>query len=309
MELKPGANSVHFKSQGLQLAGDLYTPDNFDPSASYPAIVFAGPFNQVKEQMGAVYGKKLSSKGYVFLTFDHRGYGDSEGDVRNNEKFDWKQEGIRDAISYVRTLPFIDREKLYGLGGCAGGGYVALVAVTDKRLKAIASVSGVMNPQAMFFEAMTREQLIPMFQAANESRQRQYESGEVEYADGYGYEGIDPNTLADGARREGYEYYMTDRAGTSRYPHFSIHTVANLLEDQPMTNPTAWAPYLYTPYLGIYGEKAMGDTGPLTVAYHAVCSEPKELFEVPGASHVSLYDIDQDVDRAVDRIDKFFRKY
>ena len=47
MELKPGINGVNFKSQGLRLAGDLYTPDNFDPSASYPAIVFAGPFNQV----------------------------------------------------------------------------------------------------------------------------------------------------------------------------------------------------------------------------------------------------------------------
>ena len=309
MEFNSDVNRVQFKSQGFQLAGDLYTPEGFDSSGSYPTIVFAGPFNQVKEQMGAVYGKKLSAKGFVFLAFDHRGYGDSEGEVRNNEKFDWKQEGIRDAISYVRTLPFVDRDKVYGLGGCAGGGYMALVAVTDKRLKAIASVSGVMNPQSMFFEAMTKEQLIPMFQAANESRQRQYESGEVEYADGYGYEGVNRESLPKGARREGFDYYMTERAGTATYPHFSIHTVANLLEDQPMTNPTAWAPYLYTPYLGIYGEKAMGDTGPLTVKYHAACSEPKELFEVEGATHVSLYDIDADVDRAVDRIDEFFRKY
>ena len=45
--MKPDINRVNFKSQGLRLAGDLYTPDNFDPSASYPAIVFAGPFNQV----------------------------------------------------------------------------------------------------------------------------------------------------------------------------------------------------------------------------------------------------------------------
>ena len=150
MEFNSGANRVQFKSQDLQLTGDLYTPEGFNNSESYPTIVFAGPF-KVKEQIDTVYGKKLSAKGFVFLAFDHRGYGDSEGDVRNNEKFDWKQEGIRDAISYVRTLPFVDREKVYGPGGCAGGGYMVLVAVTDKRLKAIASVSGVMNPQSMLF--------------------------------------------------------------------------------------------------------------------------------------------------------------
>ncbi len=69
------------------------------------------------------------------------------------------------------------------------------------------------------------------------------------------------------------------------------------------------APYLYTPYLGIYGERAMRDTGPMTVAFHEAASEPKELFEVPGASHVSLYDIDEDVDRAVARMDEFFKRH
>ena len=38
--------------------------------------VTIGPFNQVKEQMGAKYGQKFAQKGYVFLAFDHLGYGD-----------------------------------------------------------------------------------------------------------------------------------------------------------------------------------------------------------------------------------------
>ena len=309
MELKTGVNRVHFRSQGLQLAGDLYAPENFNESGSYPTIVFSGPFNQVKEQMGAVYGKKLSAKGYVFLAFDHRGYGESEGEVRNNEKFDWKQEGIRDAISYLRTLPFIDREKLYGLGGCASGGYMAIVASTDKRLKAIATISGMMDNVQSIFRSIPKEQLLQALKVANESRQRQYETGEVEYFDSLGFENTDPATLPEGAQREGYDYYMTARAGAVTFPNYTHRTVANLLEDQGLTSAVHIAPYLYTPYLGIYGQKAIGDTGPLTVAYYEACSEPKELFEVPNATHVSLYDIDQDVDKAVDRIDEFFRKY
>ena len=48
---------------------------------------------------------------------------------------------------------------------------------------------------------------------------------------------------------------------------------------------------------------------PLTVNFYKAASEPKELYKVPGATHVSLYDIDKDVDRAVAKIDEFFKKH
>ena len=51
----------------LKLVGHLYVPENFDESRKYPTIVFTGPFNQVKEQMGAVYGEKLAKKGFIFF--------------------------------------------------------------------------------------------------------------------------------------------------------------------------------------------------------------------------------------------------
>ena len=73
--LRPGLNKVHFLSRtmggDLKLAGHLYLPERFDPAKKYPTIVFTGPFNQVKEQMGAVYGRKLAARGFAFLAFDH----------------------------------------------------------------------------------------------------------------------------------------------------------------------------------------------------------------------------------------------
>lgn len=98
---------------------------------------------------------------------------------------------------------------------------------------------------------------------------------------------------------------MIPRAGNQTYPNYTHKTVNNLMEDAPLTSAVALAPYLYTPYLGIYGEKALQDTGPLTVAFYEAASEPKELYEVEGASHVSLYDIDEDVAR----MDEFFQKH
>ena len=307
MELRSGKNKVTFKSQGVKLAGLLFTPKNFDKNKTYPTVVFSGPFNQVKEQMGALYGQKFADKGYVFLSFDHLGYGDSEGDLRNNENSFIKMESIRDAVSYLRTLAFVNRDKLYGYGACASGGYMPLVAVTDKRLKAIATVSGMMDNQASYFGVMSKEQLMPIFAMANEARQKEYEGGEVEYYDALGMEAMDPNNLSEDAMGEGYDYYMTARAGKETYPNYTHLAPKTLMENAPITSATSYAPYLYTPYLGIIGEKAI--TAPLTNVFFEKASEPKELFEVPGATHVSLYDIDKDVDLAVDKMVEFFSKY
>ena len=306
---KAGKNEMTFKSQGVALAGLLFTPENFDETQKYPTVVFSGPFNQVKEQMGALYGKKFAEKGFVFLSFDHVGYGDSEGKVRNYENPFIKMESIRDAISYLRTLAFVDREKFYGYGACASGGYMPIVAATDKRIKAVATVSGMMNNTASILSPMTGEQRNQLFTMANEARQKAYETGEVQYYDALMMEAVDPNNLPGGAGGEGYDYYMTKRAGKETYPNYTHLAPMFLMEQAPLANATAIAPHLHTPYLGIYGEKAMADTAPLTTMFYEACSEPKELYEVSEASHVSLYDIDKDVDRAVDKMVEFFNKY
>ncbi|MEM9631640.1 MAG: alpha/beta hydrolase [Pseudomonadota bacterium] len=307
--LQAGKNTVRFTSNGYTLAGYLFAPEGFDPSKKYPTIVFTPPFNQVKEQMGALYGKKLAEKGFLFLAFDHTGYGDSEGEVRNYENAFVKIEDVHNAISYLRTLPYVDREQFYGVGACAGGGYMALTAVTDKRMKAIATVCGMLDNRSVFLAGADRETAVAMFAGANEARQKQYETREPVYVDQLGYEGIDPKDLPQGARREGYEYYMTPRAGAVTYPNYTNRSLANIAETNALTDATTWAQFLYTPYLGIYGQKALADTGPLTVAFHEKCSDPKELLEIPNASHVDLYDVEEYVNQAVGAIDVFFKKH
>ncbi|NEO14641.1 MULTISPECIES: alpha/beta hydrolase [unclassified Moorena] len=308
--LNPGKNEISFKSQGYTLAANLYVPRDFDPSNSYPAVIYSPPFNQVKEQSGAIYCHKLAEKGYVALAFDHVGYGDSEGEIRNYENANIKMESIRDGISFLGTLPFVNRDRLFGLGMCASGGYMALVATTDKRLKAIATVSGMMSNQTSYFKTMDRETVCAAIATANAGRQKFYETGKVEYMDALGMESLDLDSLdKKSAQYEGYQYYMTKRAGAETYPNYSHKSPTFMLETPMLADAQSYAPYLYTPYIGIYGEKALQDTGSLTVKFYEAASEPKELVEISGASHVSLYDINADVDRAITAIDTFFQKH
>lgn len=316
--LKAGINEIAFATKtvagDLMLAGLLFLPEGFDPDGSYPAVIFSPPFNQVKEQTGAVYGRHLAERGYVTLVFDHAGYGDSEGVIRNNENSFVKIESIRDAVSYVGTLPFVNKDRMYGLGVCASGGYMALVATTDKRLKAIATVSGMMGNKASYFETMDRETITGLIAMQNAGRQNAYETGEVEYVDALQMEAA--KDIPEGnPMREGYDYYMTERAGAQTYPNYSHLSPSFMLEAPMLADAQSYAPYIYTPYIGIVGSKAMDPasgllaTGPLTKSFYDNASEPKQFVEIDGASHVDLYDKDEYVAEAVEKMVAFFRRY
>ncbi len=226
-----------------------------------------------------------------------------------------KIESIRDAISFMGTLPFVDRDNLFGLGVCASGGYMALVATTDKRLKAIATVSGMLGNKASYFETMDRATITGLIAMQNAGRQKAYETGVVDYVDALGMAAEEEAIKAGETPSEGYDYYMTERAGAQTYPNYSHLSPSFMLEAPMLADATSYAPYLYTPFIGIVGEKAMDPasgalcTGPLTKNFFDQASEPKEFVEVPGASHVDLYDKEEFVASAVDAMDRFFKKY
>ncbi|WP_160116692.1 alpha/beta hydrolase [Pseudovibrio ascidiaceicola] len=307
--LTSGVNKVEFDSLGSKLAGNLYLPEEFDPQKQYKTVIYSGPFTQIKEQTGAVYGAKLANKGYVVLTFDHVGFGESEGTIRNYENPFFKMENIRDGVSYLNTLSFVDGNQLFGLGVCASGSYMALVATTDKRIKAISTVSGIMSNSKLFFEWQSKEQAIARLSKANAARQKTYETGEIEYIDDMGLERVnlettDKNSVFYGAA----DFYLTERGGAQTYPRYSHKGPAFTRETFTLADALAVAPYLYTPYLGIYGEHAMQDTAPLTIEFYEKANAPKELVEIKDANHVSLYDNDKHVDQAIDQMDTFFSK-
>lgn len=62
---------VQFQSQGTKVYGNLYLPTNKTKQAQ-PAVVVVGPQSSVKEQVPAVYARKLAEQGFVALAFDHR---------------------------------------------------------------------------------------------------------------------------------------------------------------------------------------------------------------------------------------------
>ncbi|HAW4953141.1 TPA: alpha/beta hydrolase, partial [Shigella sonnei] len=126
------------------IAANIQFPPNFDESKQYPAIISVHPFGSCKEQTsGNIYGKALAEKGYLVLAYDASFQGESGGEPRWIEDPTQRVEDISRVIDYAVTLPYVNAERIGVLGVCGGGGYAINTALTEKRIKAVVSITGV----------------------------------------------------------------------------------------------------------------------------------------------------------------------
>jgi hypothetical protein len=83
------------------------------------------------------YAEVFSRAGLAVLLYDHRNFGMSEGEPRQ-EINPWIQcRGYRDAVNFVERLDGIDPERIALWGDSYTGGQVIMVAATEPRVKVI----------------------------------------------------------------------------------------------------------------------------------------------------------------------------
>ncbi|MED4028577.1 alpha/beta hydrolase [Priestia megaterium] len=295
--------SVTFKNNILNMAGNLYLPEGFDENKKYPAIVSVHPGGGVKEQTAGLYAQKLSDNGFVALAFDASCQGESEGEPRLLEDPNARVEDVRCAVDYLTTLPYIDQEKIGTLGICAGGGYVVAAAPTERRIKAVATVSAV-DIGAMFRGEGSIETQLQTLEAVAKQRTAEVNGAEAHFLT-YApdtLEEMDENTPV--LMREAYDYYRTPRAQHPNSPNrFLFKSVDKLMA---FSATTQISDYLTQPMLLIAGTEA--DTRGYSEQFYELSNGPKELFWVKGATHIAMYDIPEYVDQSVNKLTEFFRE-
>jgi fermentation-respiration switch protein FrsA (DUF1100 family) len=294
------ATKVSFPNQLTSMAGSLFVPPNMDKTKKCPALAVARPFGGVKEQTAGIYASKMAERGYVTLAFDASHQGESGGYPRDTENPAEKMEDIRCAIDYLTTLPIVDEDRIGLLGVCAGGSYVMAVAATEVRAKAIASVS-------LWDLRLTAQEGWPapdydkaaVLVEIGKQRTAQARGLSVRRDDGI------PKKVPEGAPeiiKESYDYYRTPRAQyhTSRSV-FIFTDFVRLMDFNYYARIEEIAP---RPILFIVGTRAA--TIFMSKAGYEKAAQPKEWFEVPGATHHSLYDDEAQVGEAVAKLEEFF---
>ncbi|WP_299519225.1 nuclear transport factor 2 family protein [Winogradskyella sp.] len=139
---------VTFNSNGVNLVGHLFLPPNFNSNKTYPASIVTGSWTSVKEQMPDEYASVMAKDGFITLTFDFTGFGESEGQPRQVEDYNIKIEDIKAAVDFLENHPNVDIGKLSALGVCASSGYMAHATAQDPRIKKLVLVAPWLhNPQ------------------------------------------------------------------------------------------------------------------------------------------------------------------
>ncbi|MEM9607876.1 MAG: alpha/beta fold hydrolase [Actinomycetota bacterium] len=131
---------LRFDSHGDRLVADLFRPVD-RPDGPAPIVVVTGSWTTSKEQQANFYARQLAGNGITALTFDFRGFGQSEGEPRDWEHPARKAEDIHAAIDFASTIEGVDPDRIGALGVCASAGYQSVNASTDPRVKALGLVA------------------------------------------------------------------------------------------------------------------------------------------------------------------------
>ena len=297
--------TVNFKNRfGINLAGDLYFAKDLDISVKHPAIVIGAPYGGVKEQSPGIYAQEMAKNGFVTLTFDASFNGYSSGQPRHLSSPELFTEDFSAGVDFLGTHNFVDREKIGAIGICGSGSFALSAAAMDLRIKAVATISmydisRVMrkgwldNSDSKEARDLIRKQVaIQRWAEADGNPPAMTDRGAA----------LEIDSEKNPIESEFGEFYSRKRG----YHHNSIAQFT-------FTSLPAWINFqlldLVTeitprPILLIIGENAHSRY--FSEDVYKIANEPKELFVVPDANHVDLYDNLEKI--PFEKLDSFFKE-
>ncbi|MBB6369675.1 alpha/beta hydrolase [Chryseobacterium shigense] len=304
---KVNIHPVTYKLNGITIVANVYTPANYDASKKYPAIVVAHPNGGIKEQTAGLYAQRLAESGYITITADAAYQGASGGEPRHTDKPANRTEDIHGMADFISQYKGVDTARLGVLGICGGGGYTLKAAQSDKRFKAVATLS-MFNSGEVRRNGFQNSQLNTIqerLKQASEARAQEAAGGKIMYA-GEANPNLTKEEIAKiptDLYREGYEYYFRTHA----HPNSTfLYTMSSLL-DLMTWDATADMDLINQPLLMMAGSKA--DTKYMTDEAFSKAKnvKNKELFLIEGATHIQTYWKPEYVSQAVHKLVDFYQ--
>jgi len=304
---KVNIRPIAYKLNGIDISANVYVPANYAPENKYPAVVVAHPNGGVKEQVAGLYAQRLAEQGYITIVADAAYQGASGGLPRNVDKPANRIEDIRGMADFITQYAGVDAGRLGLLGICGGGGYSLKAAQTDKRFKAIVTLS-------MFNSGLVRrngfkdsqiDTIQERLKQASDARAQEAAGGEIAYLGGGA-----PMTDEQIAKipfdlyRQGMEYYGKTHAHPNSTFKYTTSSLLDLMNFDAASNMDLIA----QPLLMMAGSKADSLYMTQSAFEGATNAKNKELFLIDGATHIETYWKPQYVSKAMEKMTEFFGK-
>ncbi|SHM65544.1 alpha/beta hydrolase [Roseibium suaedae] len=272
---------------GIEISADLYRPADFDDTKRYPALIVGAPYGGVKEQGPGIYANELAQAGYAVLTFDPAYNGYSEGKPHHLSSPDLFVEDFMAGVDFLGTRSFVDRARIGAIGICGSGSFALSAAQIDPRIKAVATVSMYdisRYHKNGFADSMSADDRAGFLAFVAEQRYADF----LGAAPGMSDRGspLEWDAEANPIGAEFGEFYSRPRGyHPNSITQFTITSAPSWMNFALLDN-LSWLNG--RPVLIVMGEEAHSRY--FSEDVFGAAQEPKELYVVPGAGHVDLYD-------------------
>lgn len=153
---------------GFEMEAIMIKPPGFDPSKKYPVMsyVYGGPHApQVANSWGGsryLFHQYLAQKGYIIWILDPRsasGKGEKETWTAYKQLGYTEYLDLEDGVKYLKSLPFVDGERL-GIWGWSYGGFMTTYALTHGKSFKIGIAGGTVSDWALYDSIYTERYML-----------------------------------------------------------------------------------------------------------------------------------------------------
>ncbi|MEJ2766826.1 alpha/beta fold hydrolase, partial [Photobacterium sp. MCCC 1A19761] len=243
--------------------------------APYPFIILCHGFCGVKELLLPAFAERFAEQGYAALTFDYRGFGESEGEPGRLVPA-LQIEDIHAAIEWAAMQEHVDATRI-GLWGTSFGGANAMIAASENpNVKCVVAQLTFADGESVICGDMNAEEKEKFVSTLARMREKKAKTGK---------EMMVPisKVLSDPQSVEFFHQFKDDFPALNlKIPFLTVWETMN-------HKPLHALPGLNQPLLIVAaGEDGVNPVGESQQLFeHA--NEPKQLHIEPGATHYQVY--------------------
>lgn len=173
---------VDFYSEGVRLSGDLFLPDGLETGDRRAGIVLCHGYTGVRNLYLPDIARELNRFGYVVLTFDYKGWGDSDGPKSRLSPYG-RVIDSQAAITFLGAQPMVDPDRIGIYGTSYGGATVVWTAAVDTRVKAVVGVVGIGHGRRWMRSVRRPDEFADLLERSRADRVRRVMTGQSEFVE------------------------------------------------------------------------------------------------------------------------------
>ena len=258
---------------GTVLRGWLFIPDGPGP---HPAITTAHGYAGTREHGIEGFARLFAGNGFAVLLHDHRGFGGSGGEPRQDVD-PWQQvSDWRRAISYLESRPEVDEGRIGLWGTSYAGGHAIVLGATDRRLRAVVAQVPTISGYEQGLRRVAPDAAAALEQSFNDDERARFRGEPVRYQ---AIVSKDPAVPASYRAPDAVSFYLQDIPEGTWENRVTVRSA----RAARMYEPGAWISRVSpTPLLMVVAGSDTITVTDLALAAYERALEPKRLRLIPG---------------------------